>query len=46
MFIKGFDKQLLGVKKNQKKEVLATLPENYPKKEYAKKKGKFLNAKF
>ena len=41
LFIKGFDKQLLGVKKNQKKEVLATLPENYPKKEYAKKKASF-----
>ena len=41
LFIKGFDKQLLGVKKNQEKEVLATLPENYPKKEYAKKKASF-----
>ena len=34
LFIKGFDKQLIGVKKNQEKEVLAILPENYPKKEY------------
>ncbi len=41
LFIKGFDKQLLGVKKNQEKEVLATLPENYPKKEYANKKASF-----
>lgn len=41
LFIKGFDKQLLGVKKNQKKEVLAILPENYPKKEYAKKNASF-----
>ena len=41
LFIKGFDKQLLGVKKNQEKEVLAILPENYPKKEYAKKKANF-----
>lgn len=41
LFIKGFDKQLLGVKKNQEKEVLVTLPENYPKKEYAKKKASF-----
>jgi len=35
LFIKGFDKQLLGVKKNEEKEVLVTLPENYPKKEFA-----------
>ena len=28
LFIKGFDNQLLGVKKNQEKIVLATLPEN------------------
>ena len=41
LFIKGFDKQLLGVKKNQIKEVIATLPENYPKKEFANKKANF-----
>ena len=41
LFIKGFDKQLLGVKKNQEKQVIATLPENYPKKEYANKKATF-----
>ena len=41
LFIKGFDKQLLGVKKNQVKEVAATLPENYPKKEFANKKANF-----
>jgi len=41
LFIKGFDKQLLGVKKNQEKEVTATLPENYPKKEFANKKANF-----
>ena len=41
LFIKGFDKQLLGVKKNQVKEVTATLPENYPKKEFANKKANF-----
>jgi len=41
LFIKGFDKQLLGVKKNQVKEVVATLPENYPKKEFANKKANF-----
>ena len=49
MFIKGFDKQLLGVKKKQVKEVNATLPENYPKKEFANKeaifKCKILNIK-
>ena len=41
LFIKGFDKQLLGVKKNQEKEVEVILPENYPKKEFAKKKANF-----
>ena len=41
LFIKGFDKQLLGVKKKQVKEVSATLPENYPKKEFANKKAIF-----
>ena len=41
LFIKGFDKQLLGVKKNQEKEIEATLPENYPKKEFANKKANF-----
>ena len=41
LFIKGFDKQLLGVKKKQDKEVLALLPENFPKKEFANKKANF-----
>ena len=41
LFIKGFDKQLLGVKKNQEQEILITLPENYPKKEFANKKANF-----
>ena len=41
LFIKGFDKQLINVKKNQKKDVLVTLPENYPKKEFANKKANF-----
>jgi len=41
LFMKGFDKQLLGVKKNDEKEVMATLPENYPKKEFANKKAIF-----
>jgi trigger factor len=42
LFIKGFDKQLVGVKKNDKKSVEATLPENYPQKEFAKKKANFV----
>jgi trigger factor len=41
LFIKGFDKQLIGVKKNQNKEVIVVLPENYPKKEFANKKANF-----
>jgi len=41
LFIKGFDKQLTKVKKNQVKEVVVTLPENYPKKELANKKAIF-----
>ena len=41
LFIKGFDKQLLGVKKNEKKNVTAVLPENYPKKELVNKKANF-----
>ena len=41
LFIKGFDKQLVGVKKNDDKVVEATLPENYPQKELANKKAKF-----
>jgi len=41
LFIKNFDKQLLNVKKNEEKEVLVTLPENYPKKEHANKKANF-----
>jgi len=49
LFIKGFDKQLLGVKKNQEKKVIAILPENYPKKELVNKeaifKCKILNIK-
>ena len=41
LFIKGFDNQLLGVKKNQEKEIAVILPENYPKKEFANKKASF-----
>ena len=41
LFIKGFDKQLVGVKKNEEKSVEVTLPENYPQKEFANKKANF-----
>ena len=41
LFIKGFDKQLVGVKKNEEKLVEVILPENYPQKEYANKKANF-----
>ena len=42
LFIKGFDDQLIGVKKNDEKIVEATLPENYPQKEFANKKASFV----
>ena len=42
MFIKGFDKQLTGVKKNEDKTFDVTLPESYPQKEFANKKAKFI----
>jgi len=42
LFIKGFDKQLVGVKKNDEKVVEVTLPENYPQNEFANKKAKFI----
>ncbi|MDA9662809.1 trigger factor [Candidatus Pelagibacter sp.] len=42
LFIKGFDKQLTGVKKNDEKSIDVTLPENYPQKEYANKKANFI----
>jgi trigger factor len=41
LFIKGFDKQLLGVKKSDKRNVTAVLPENYPKKEFINKEANF-----
>ena len=41
LFIKGFDNQLLNVKKNDNKIVDVLLPENYPQKEFANKKAKF-----
>ena len=42
LFIKGFDDQLVGVKKNDEKIVETTLPENYPQKEFANKKASFV----
>ncbi len=41
LFIKGFDKNLLGVKKNDTKDIEAALPENYPQKDFSNKKAKF-----
>ena len=41
LFLKGFDDQLIGVKKNDTKILDATLPANHPKKELANKKTKF-----
>jgi len=41
LFIKGFDKELTGVKKNETKTFEVILPENYPQKEFANKKAKF-----
>jgi trigger factor len=41
LFLKGFDKQLVGSKKNDIKILDATLPTNHPKKELANKKTKF-----
>ena len=41
LFIKGFDDKLIGVKKNDRKNIEVNLPENYPNKELANKKAKF-----
>ena len=41
LFIKGFDKQLVGVKKNDIKKVEVLLPENFPEKELVNKKAVF-----
>ncbi len=41
LFLKGFDEQLIGVKKNDTKILDALLPANHPKKELANKKTKF-----
>ena len=41
LFLNGFDKQLINVKKGDEKVVEATLPENFPEKELVNKKAKF-----
>ena len=41
LFLKGFDNQLIGVKKGDVKTVEAVLPENFPEKELINKKAKF-----
>ncbi len=41
LFLKGFDEQLVGVKKGDTKIVNAVLPANHPKKELANKDTKF-----
>ena len=41
LFLKGFDKQLIGVKKGDEKIVEATLPENFPEKDLINKRAKF-----
>ena len=41
LFLKGFDDQLVGVKKGEKKILSAVLPANHPKKELANTKTKF-----
>ena len=41
LFLKGFDKQLIGVKKGDEKIVEAVLPENFPEKDLVNKKAKF-----
>ena len=42
LFIKGFDKQLVGVKKSEEKKIRIKLPENFPEKEVANKDAEFL----
>ena len=50
LFIKNFDQQIIGSKKNEEKIVKVKLPENYPKKELAGKdavfKCKIINIQF
>ena len=41
LFLKGFDKQLIGIKKGDEKVVEAILPENFPEKDLVNKNAKF-----
>ncbi len=41
LFIKGFDNELIGCKKNSEKKITVNLPENFPKKELANQKAEF-----
>ncbi len=41
LFIKGFDKQLIGVKKGENKKIEVKLPENFPEKELVNKNAIF-----
>ena len=41
LFLKGFDKQLIGAKKGDEKIVEAILPDNFPEKDLINKKAKF-----
>ena len=41
LFLKGFDAQLIGIKKGESRIVEARLPENFPDKELVNKKAKF-----
>ena len=41
LFLKGFDNQLIGAKKDDEKNVEAILPENFPEKELVNKKAQF-----
>ena len=41
LFLQGFDKQLIGLKKKERKKVISTLPKNHPKKELANKQAIF-----
>tara|TARA_A100001011_G_scaffold397582_1_gene499078 strand:+ start:56 stop:1432 length:1377 start_codon:yes stop_codon:yes gene_type:complete len=41
LFLKDFDNQLIGVKKNDKKVIEAILPESFPEKELVNKKAQF-----
>ena len=42
LFIKGFDKQLVGIKKNEEIKIKIKLPENFPEKEVANKDAEFV----